>query len=170
MLRRKKRYSAPRHPWRAERIEEEHGLAKEYGLRRMKEIWKAQEILRNWRDQVKKIIGMPADKREKAEKILLAKLQRFGVLGEEADVDDILSLGIRPILEKRLATVIYKKGMARTPRQARQFIVHNKVMVNEEKVSSPSYLVKPADTVSFVPGFAPKLVEEKKEAIKPEEK
>lgn len=170
MLRRSKRYSAPRHPWRAERIEEEHGLAKEYGLRRMKEIWKMQAILRNWRDQAKAIIGLPEEKKEKAEKILLTKLQRIGVVGQEADLDDVLSLALRNILEKRLETVVYKKGMARTPRQARQFIVHNKVMVNGEKVSSPSYVVKPVDVVSFTLGFAPKLVEEKKETVKPEEK
>ncbi len=49
---------------------EEHGLAKEYGLRRMKEIWKMQAIVRGWRDQAKAIIGLPAEKKEKEEKIL----------------------------------------------------------------------------------------------------
>jgi len=170
MLRRKKGYSTPKHPWRAERIKEEHGMRKEYGLRRLKEIWKMEAVLRNWRDQAKQIIGLLPEQKEKAEKILLAKLQKFGVIGSEADLDDILSLQLRNIMEKRLQTFMYKKGMAITPKQARQFIVHNKVMVNNAKISSPSYLVKPEDTVSFVPGFAPKLVQEKEEKVKPEEK
>ena len=48
--------------------------------------------------------------------------------------------------------------MSLTPKQARQFIVHNKVMVNSKKVSSPSYLTKANDEIKFVPGFAPQLV------------
>ena len=113
---------------------------------------------------------MIGEKKEQEANILLTKLRKYGIVGPDADVDDVLALQLRNILEKRLQTVVYKKNMTLTVKQARQFIVHNKVTVNTEKVSSPSYLVKTADEIAFVPGFAPKLVQEKKVTIKPEEK
>ena len=101
---------------------------------------------------------------------MLTKLQKYGIVSTEADIDDVLALQLRDVLEKRLQTVVYKKNMTLTVKQARQFIVHNKIAVNKEKISSPSYMVKLADEITFIPGFMPKLVEEKKEVVKPEEK
>jgi len=158
MWKQKKKYSGPKHPWKKERIDEEHGLAKTYGVRRMRELWKARSILRNWQRQAKEIIGIIAGaKREEAQRVLLAKLHRYGVLPEDADLDDVLSLQLKDILDKRLETVVYKKGMALTPKQARQFVVHGKVLVNGKKLNSPSYLVKSSDDITFVTGFVPKL-------------
>ncbi|MEM2874015.1 MAG: 30S ribosomal protein S4 [Candidatus Nanoarchaeia archaeon] len=165
MWRQKKTYSGPKHPWKKERIEEEHNLAKEYGIRRMREIWKMRAILRNWQRQAKEIIGMrPGPKKDAAQKILMDKLQKFGVVTAEADLDDVLSLQLKDILNKRLETVVFKKGLALTPMQARQFIVHGKIMVNGKKLNAPSYLVKVNDDISFVPGFVPKLKPEEASA------
>jgi len=170
MLRRSKAFSRPKKPWQASRIKEENILVKEYGLRTKTEIWRANQILTNWRELAKRITGLSGEKKEQEAKILLTKLQKYGIVGAEADIDDVLALQLRNILEKRLQTVVYKKNMTLTVKQARQFIVHNKVTVNKEKLSSPSYLVKTTDEIAFVPGFTPKLVEEKKPEIKPEEK
>ncbi len=174
MRRQTKKYEGPRHPWKADRIKDENKLASEYGLVNKREIYKAQSKLRNWREQAKQIVSLIGDKRETAEKILLEKLQRLGLLDASADVDDILSLTVRDVLEKRLQTIIYKKGFAVTPKQARQFIVHRKVLVNSEKVDSPSYFVMPVDEIAFVSGFSPIIAREKaireKEAKEAQEK
>lgn len=170
MIRRKKAFSKPKKPWQMTRITEENALVKEYGLKTKTEIWRANKILSNWRELAKRITGLSGEKKEQEAKILLTKLQKYGIVGAEADVDDVLALQLRNILEKRLQTVVYKKGMTLTVKQARQFIVHNKVTVNKDKVSSPSYMVKTGDEVAFVPGFTPKLVQEKKVEVKPEEK
>jgi len=170
MLRRKKAFSKPRKPWQAARIKEENELLKEYGLKNKTEIWRANQILSNWRELAKRITGLTGEKKEQEAKILLTKLQKYGIVSADADIDDVLALQLRDILEKRLQTVVYKKGMTLTAKQARQFIVHNKVTVNKEKVSSPSYFVKTADEIAFIPGFTPKLVQEKAPAVKPEEK
>ncbi|MBI4095542.1 MAG: 30S ribosomal protein S4 [DPANN group archaeon] len=156
MRRQIKKYEGPRHPWKADRIKDENKLISEYGLVNKREIYKAQSKLRTWREQAKQTVGLIGAKKETAEKILLEKLQRLGLLGEESDVDDILSLTVRDVLEKRLQTILYKKGFAVTPKQARQFIVHRKVIVNSEKVDSPSYFVRPVDEITFVSGFNPK--------------
>ncbi len=159
-----KKFEGPRHPWKADRILDENKLISEYGLVNKREIYKAQSKLRNWREQAKQIVGLMGDKKEIAEKILLEKLQRLGLLAEGSTVDDILSLNVRNVLEKRLQTIIYKKGLAITAKQARQFIVHRKVLVNSEKMDSPSYFVRPADEIAFVPGFNPKIMAEQAKA------
>ncbi|HKZ49443.1 MAG TPA: 30S ribosomal protein S4 [Candidatus Nanoarchaeia archaeon] len=158
MWKQRKKYEAPKHPWKKERIDEEHGLAKTYGIRRMKELWKSRAILRNWQRQAKEIISMlPSDKKDKAQEILLKKLLKYGVVTTDADLDDVLGLHLKDVLDKRLETIVHKKGLALTANQARQFIVHGKIMVNGKKLNSPSYMVKEGDEVSYASGFAPIL-------------
>jgi small subunit ribosomal protein S4 len=45
-------------------------------------------------------------------------------------------------LERRLQTIIFKKGLANSPNQARQFIVHGHVRIDERKITYPSYIVQ----------------------------
>ena len=162
MKRAGKKYERPRHPWRLDRIQEENKLSTEYGLKAKREIYRMQSYLRNWRDQAKTITSLADDKKIKQEKILIEKLQRLGVIKEGATVDDVLSLSLRDVLEKRLQTIVYKKGLAVTANQARQFIVHRKIQVNGEKIDAPSYLVKAKDEVTFVAGFNPVVAREMK--------
>jgi len=54
------------------------------------------------------------------------------------------------LLETRLDNVVYRAGLARTRRQARQFVVHGHFTVNGHKVNIPSYRVSPHDIVDLV--------------------
>jgi small subunit ribosomal protein S4 len=54
------------------------------------------------------------------------------------------------ILESRLDNVVYRAGLARTRRQARQFVVHGQFLVNGQKVNIPSYRVTPHDVIDLV--------------------
>mgnify|MGYP001773173473 CR=1 FL=1 len=69
------------------------------------------------------------------------KLYKLGLLNEGATLDDVLGLTVKDILNRRLQTIVYKKGLANTPKQARQFIVHGHVKINGRKIIYPSYLV-----------------------------
>jgi len=149
----KKKYKKPRHPWEADRIKQENELIKEFGLKNKREIWKAQALLRKWQTRAKTIVGLVGEERERAERILLRTLTNYGVLTEGASIDDVLRLTIRDIMERRLQTQVYKLGLALSPKQARQFIVHQKILVNSRKITSPSYLVKIGDKIEYVPGF-----------------
>jgi small subunit ribosomal protein S4 len=51
------------------------------------------------------------------------------------------------ILESRLDNVVYRAGLARTRRQARQLVSHAHFTVNGEKVNIPSYRVTPYDII-----------------------
>jgi small subunit ribosomal protein S4 len=53
------------------------------------------------------------------------------------------------ILESRLDNVVYRAGLARTRRQARQFVVHGHFLVNGQKVDIPSYRVTPRDVIDL---------------------
>ena len=52
------------------------------------------------------------------------------------------------LLESRLDNVVYRMGLSRTRRGARQIVNHGHITVNGKKVDIPSYIVKPGDTVS----------------------
>ena len=53
------------------------------------------------------------------------------------------------ILESRLDNVVYRAGLGRTRRQARQFVVHGHFLVNGHKVDIPSYRVTPHDVIDL---------------------
>lgn len=137
MKRFRKKYKKPFKPFDKERIQKEKELMKKYGLRRKKEIWKAETILRNFRRIARKL---RAERSEKLEKDLLQKLHKLGIL-ESENIEDVLNLNVEDILKRRLQTIVYTKGLARTPKHARQLIVHGHILINGRKVTFPSYLV-----------------------------
>ena len=54
------------------------------------------------------------------------------------------------ILESRLDNVVFRMGLARTRREARQVVDHKFFTVNGKKVNIPSYLVKAGDVIEVV--------------------
>ena len=54
-------------------------------------------------------------------------------------------------LESRLDNTVFRLGIARTRRQARQFVSHRHIMVNGRIVNVPSYEVKPDDVIAVRP-------------------
>jgi len=138
MKRQRRKYERPRRPWDKDRILKEKELIKTFGLRRKREIWSAEALLRKYRRMARELA---AKKNKEKEKVLINKLVKMGLLEKGADLDDVLSLTVENVLERRLQTIIFKKGLTTTPKQARQFIVHGKVILDERKISYPSYLV-----------------------------
>ncbi len=147
----KKRYSAPSHPWQKERIEEEIVLTREYGLRNKKEIWKLVTLLSNFKDQAKRLSASNNEQSKIETEQLMKKLKSYGLVEETASFDEVLSLNIKDLMERRLATVLFNKKLAFSVKQARQMITHNHVMVGNKTINSPSYLVKinEEDSVQF---------------------
>ena len=52
------------------------------------------------------------------------------------------------LLESRLDNIVYRMGLSRTRRGARQIVNHGHILVNDKKVVIPSYMVKPGDVIS----------------------
>ena len=55
-------------------------------------------------------------------------------------------------LERRLDTVVYNLGLAPTRRMARQMVSHGHFLVNDRKVTVPSYRVRDTDSISVREG------------------
>ena len=133
-----KKYQRPLKPWSKERIDSEKKLKQDYGLRRKHEIQRAESILRNLRSQARELQSKHNKERER---MLLDKLGKLGVIGENSTLDDVLALTVTDILNRRLQTVVWKRGFASTPFQARQYITHGHIAIDKRKVRWPSTLV-----------------------------
>jgi len=149
----RKKWEGPKHPWIKERLLREIELMGKYGLRNKKEIWKAETLARYFRHRARQLLALPPEARAKEEKALLSKLYELGVLPENATLDDVLGLSTEHFLERRLQTIVYKKGLAKTIYQARQLIVHGHIAIAGRRVRSPGYLVKrhEEDLVDYAP-------------------
>lgn len=167
--RQRRKYSRPSQPWQKTRIEEERALLKEYGLKNKKEIWKAQSILRNFAKQAKRLIAEKTEQSKKEEIQLLNRLKALGILPQTAVLEDVLGLTVRDILKRRLQSIIFKKGLAKTIKQARQFITHQHIIVNDKKITTPGHLLlkKHETKIGFAPGSS-LFSEEHPERIKNE--
>ena len=138
MRRFRRRYKKPKTPWDLHRIKDERKIINEYGLKRKKEIWIAESILRRFRERARELI---AEKDKEKEKNLIEKLQKLGLLGKESGLDDVLALSVNDVLNRRLQTIAFKKGFGKTIKQARQLITHGHIAVDGRRIKFPGYLI-----------------------------
>jgi small subunit ribosomal protein S4 len=132
MRRSRKKYNTPKHPWQAARISEEAELLRKYDLRSKREIWKADSMTRGYRRN---------SRRMSTSKEVIDGLKRKGILGENAGLDDVLRMRIDDLLERRLQTLVFRRGLAKSIKQARQFIVHGHISIAGRKITVPGYIV-----------------------------
>jgi small subunit ribosomal protein S4 len=142
----RRKYDTPAHPWEGDRIKEENELLMKYGLKNKRELWRAKSFVRSLRAQSKDLqartrTGDPQARIETDQ--LLARCAKLSLLPQEgATLNDVLVLSTEAILARRLQTIVYRKGLAYTPKQARQLIVHGHAAVGARKVTIPGYIVK----------------------------
>ena len=68
---------------------------------------------------------------------------------EAKQMEGMTGENLMRILESRLDNVIFRMGLARTRKEARQIVDHKHVLVNGKQVNIPSYLVKAGDTIEI---------------------
>lgn len=149
----RRKYDTPSHPWQGERIKAENEIKAKFGLKNKTELWKAQSRLREIRGQARHLIARArtADTQAQTEtQRLLARLNRLGYLGDNATLNDVLAVDLERILNRRLQTQVYLKGLARTPKQARQFVSHGCILIGERRVTVPSYVVRRGEEEAIV--------------------
>jgi small subunit ribosomal protein S4 len=137
----RKKYQTPSHPWIKTRIVEEAELVKEYGFKTKKEIWKIDSLLRNFKRIAKRLIAAEGKQAELETKQLLDRLTLLGLLDMNSQLDKVLDIDLKTLIERRLQSLVCRKGLAKTMDQARQFITHRHVSVGHKVITSPSYLV-----------------------------
>jgi small subunit ribosomal protein S4 len=131
-------YKRPKNPYDSDQIKKEKEILRKYGLRRKKEIWIAQNVLRNFRQRGRELIAVHDEKKEK---VLLEKLSKLGMISKESGLDDVLDLSVDGVLDRRLQTIVFRKGYSKTVKEARQMITHGHVFIGGRKVIFPSYMV-----------------------------
>lgn len=129
-----KKYDRPRKLFDRTRISEENELLKKYGLKNKREIWKGKFKIDNIRRQAKGLMNNVEKQKE-----FLEKLRKQGL--NVKNIDDVLSLKKEDLFERRLQTMIVRKGIARTFKHARQLIAHKHIAVSDRIINIPSYLV-----------------------------
>ncbi len=146
--RHRKKYVTPRKPWDKVRLEREAQLIIKYGLRNKRELWRFENILRKYRRVARDLlskVNLPGREGELARakaNAVIKKLVRLGILKEDATLDDILNLTVEDFLERRLQTLVYRLGLAKTIKQARQLITHGHIAIDGRRVTAPSYIVE----------------------------
>lgn len=137
----RRKYERPYKPWDRRVLEETNRLCGYYGLRNKRELWRMSYLAKKYRRIARQLLAAPESERAKIEPII-RKLRAFGILGRDATLDDLLDLSVEQFLERRLQTMLWRKGFARSPHMARHLITHGHVRINGRRVKQPSYLVK----------------------------
>lgn len=131
----KKKFRRPKKLFEKDRIEAEDKIVFEYGLKNKREIWKADSVVSKMRRRAKSLI--PATEEERQE--FFNKLRGLGLKIE--NTADVLALTEKDILNRRLQTIVFKKNLAKTPKESRQLITHKKIAIDGKINNRPSIFV-----------------------------
>jgi len=141
----KKKYVAPKKPFDSDRFEQELQMIGGYGLRNKKELWKHRTELSNYRRQARYLLALPVAERELQEKELVNKLARLGILTAEPTLDHVLDLEMENLLERRLQTVVFRKGLASSMHHARQLVTHGHIALDTARINTPQRIITVAE-------------------------
>ena len=154
------KYTTPNHPWRKDRIQVERALRRAYGLKNGREVWKVAAKLKTFKDQIKGFMGSEGTQVDIERKQLEQRLAKYGLLPQDGAMEAVLGYTPEILLERRLQTVLVRRQLARTMRQARQFIVHRHVTVNVRVITAPGYIVPVAEESSILVKGTSELADE----------
>ena len=135
----------PRRAFERERLDRELKLCGQYGLRCKKEIWRCNLALSKMRRTARLLLTLPehSQRRQLEGSALLRRVHDLGIMETDKDkLDYVLSLTVPDILERRLQTVIFKAGLAKSVHHARVLIKQRHIAVGKQLVTVPSFLVR----------------------------
>ncbi|KAL6757083.1 ribosomal protein S9 component of cytosolic 80S ribosome and 40S small subunit [Haematococcus lacustris] len=140
-----KTYKKPRRPFEKERLDAELKLVGEYGLRNKRELWRVQVVLSKIRNAARTLLTLDEKdpKRIFEGQALMRRLYKYGLLNETQDkLDYALALQPNDFLERRLQTLVFKQGLAKSIHHARVLIRQKHIRVGKQVVDVPSFMVR----------------------------
>ncbi|MEC8221217.1 MAG: 30S ribosomal protein S4 [Nanoarchaeota archaeon] len=141
-IKHRKTYVSHKKRWDKSTILEEAKVVEDYALKNKKEIRKIEFMLSKFKTIAKSFNSLDNANESEDAKRFIASLKAKGFLAQESNsLDDVLNITIRDILDRRLSNIVYKLKLARSPKQARQFVVHRHVRVDGKVIDSPSALI-----------------------------
>jgi len=144
-----RQYSVPKKLWNKQKIISDRKIMTEYGLRTKKEVWKAETLVRKFRKTARNLLAGAVDDYNKRHQEIFSKLVTLGILTKDNVLEDVLKLQTTDVLERRLQTQVFRKGLALSPKQSRQLITHGHIAVNGVVRTAPSSFVKINDNISY---------------------
>ena len=97
--------------------------------------------------------GLQLREKQKAKFIYGVLEKPFRNYYKKADkMPGMTGANLMTMLESRLDNVVFRLGLARTRKEARQIVDHKHVLVNGKCVNIPSYLVKAGDVIEIKEG------------------
>ncbi|KAH8485346.1 hypothetical protein POPTR_016G076500v4 [Populus trichocarpa] len=140
-----KTFKKPRRPYEKERLDAELKLVGEYGLRAKRELWRVQYALSRIRNAARMLLTLDEknSRRIFEGEALLRRMNRYGLLEESQNkLDYVLALTVENFLERRLQTLVFKAGMAKSIHHARVLIKQKHIRVGRQVVNIPSFMVR----------------------------
>jgi len=141
----RKTFNNPRRPFEKERLDSELKICGEYGLRCKREVWRVSFQLAKIRKAARVLLTLDDKdpKRLFEGAALMRRLHRYGVLDEAKNkLDYVLGLKLQDFLERRLQTVVFKHGLAKSVHHARVLIQQGHIRVGKQIVNIPSFVVR----------------------------
>merc|ERR1712070_939223 len=135
----------PRRSYDKERLDAELKLIGTYGLKNKREIWRIGLVLSKVRAVARQLLTLEERDPQRIFKgqALMRRMIRYGILDEDKQrLDYVLSLTLENFMERRLQTLVFKRGLAKSIHHARVLIRQRHIRVGRQIVTVPSFMVR----------------------------
>merc|ERR1712080_239815 len=135
----------PRRPFEKGRLDAELKLIGQYGLKNKLEIWRVRLALAKLRATARTLLTKDEKDPQRIfeGQARMRRMIRYGILDEDKQrLDYVLGLKIENFMERRLQTLVFKLGLAKSIHHARVLIRQRHIRVGKQIVNVPSFLVR----------------------------
>merc|ERR1712147_399030 len=135
----------PRRSYDKERLDAELKLIGTYGLKNKREIWRVGLVLSKVRAVARQLLTLEERDPQRIfqGQALMRRMIRYGILEEDKQrLDYVLELKIESFMERRLQTLVFKRGLAKSIHHARVLIRQKHIRVGRQIVDIPSFMVR----------------------------